>query len=327
MLRKFAVITIGGATKDIVFETGEGEIIANPKDLTRQKLLAFEYGAKILSEGVFVGYGGGGSNAALSLAKLGLKVGACLRVGRDHDAEEIISRLRKARVNLRFIQKDPSKITGFSFLVISTKTKDHLAFLCRMANDNLKVEKLEPAEWFYLSSLTGQNWSRNSSAVLKLILKNKTKLAWNPGETQLKAGRRGLNPLLKKTDLLILNKDEAIELVLSDRGKFKKINEVASLLKIIKSWIPGIVAISQGGKGASAFDGQKIYHEPATKKKVADTTGAGDAFGSSLLAGLIFYRNNLKKALKFAIINSGSVVSVRGAQNGLLTRKEIEKIL
>ena len=40
-------ITIGGATEDITFYTTEGVVIDNSKDLLRQKLLAFEYGAKI----------------------------------------------------------------------------------------------------------------------------------------------------------------------------------------------------------------------------------------------------------------------------------------
>ena len=44
---KYDIITIGGATEDITFYTSEGVLINNKKDLTNQKLLAFEYGAKV----------------------------------------------------------------------------------------------------------------------------------------------------------------------------------------------------------------------------------------------------------------------------------------
>ena len=36
---KYDVITIGGATEDITFYTKEGMLIANRKDISRQKLL------------------------------------------------------------------------------------------------------------------------------------------------------------------------------------------------------------------------------------------------------------------------------------------------
>jgi len=44
---KYQIITIGGATRDITFFTKEGILIDNHRDVLRQKLLAFEYGAKI----------------------------------------------------------------------------------------------------------------------------------------------------------------------------------------------------------------------------------------------------------------------------------------
>ena len=56
----YDMITIGGATEDITFYTAEGLLINNKKDLTKQKLLAFEYGAKIKIDKSFSGFGGGG---------------------------------------------------------------------------------------------------------------------------------------------------------------------------------------------------------------------------------------------------------------------------
>jgi len=56
-----------------------------------------------------------------------------------------------------------------------------------------------------------------------------------------------------------------------------------------------------------------------------DATGAGDAFGSAFVGGYILNNGDLEIALKFGIINSGSVISKYGAENGILRRKEIER--
>ena len=44
---KYDIIAIGGAVEDITFYTNEGVLLDNQKNLFKQKLLAFEYGAKI----------------------------------------------------------------------------------------------------------------------------------------------------------------------------------------------------------------------------------------------------------------------------------------
>jgi sugar/nucleoside kinase (ribokinase family) len=57
-----------------------------------------------------------------------------------------------------------------------------------------------------------------------------------------------------------------------------------------------------------------------------DTAGAGDAFGSTFVAGLQIFHFDLVKALRLATINSGSVVSRVGAQVGLLHREALLKL-
>ena len=57
-----------------------------------------------------------------------------------------------------------------------------------------------------------------------------------------------------------------------------------------------------------------------------DTTGLGDAFGSSLVAGLELYNHDIKKALYLATANAASVLSQQGAQNGLLTVQDLKTL-
>lgn len=80
---QYDVITIGGATEDIIFYTKEGILIDNKQNLTKQKLLAFEYGAKIKIDKTFFGFGGGGANTAVSFSRFGFKTAVLTAIGDD----------------------------------------------------------------------------------------------------------------------------------------------------------------------------------------------------------------------------------------------------
>jgi sugar/nucleoside kinase (ribokinase family) len=85
------------------------------------------------------------------------------------------------------------------------------------------------------------------------------------------------------------------------------------------------LVITDGAKGARIWLRGKMHYQPSLSKKVVDTTGAGDSFCSSFLAGYIFYCGNILKALKLAALNSAYNLTGIGAQDPLLTRKEAEK--
>lgn len=328
---KYDVITIGGATEDITFFTKEGLMVANREDILRQKLLAFEYGTKIKIDSSRYTFGGGAANAAICLSALGLKVASVISIGDDERGRKILGNLKKHNIDTKFVQKNQNMESGFSFLLIG-QNHEHIVFSNRAANNELKIKSyqlnfLKDTKWIYLSSLSGE-WKEDLENIFKI---KETKIAWNPGHVQLAAGAGSIKKYLAETDLLILNKDEAIELVVSDKEyknkPIKFLNNIENLLKIIKSWCAGLVVITNGGYGTDVYDGAKIYRQPAIRaKKVADTTGVGDAFGSSFLAGLQIYDGNIKKALLLAAKNSSSVVTKQGAQNGLLTIKDFKKL-
>lgn len=329
-MKKFKVVSIGGATRDIIYYTSEGRIFRTPEDLVRQKMIAFEYGAKLIADEVLYGLGGGGCNTAICLARLGLKAANIVAVGPDKEGEAILRNLKKERVDTQFVKVNNKSATGFSFFAIDSRSKEHVAFLYRGANDQLEIKKGElgriNTDWFYVSSLSGKKWWNISERILETVKKKKVKLAWNPGETQLRAGKKGLNKLLKYCHILILNKDESIELILNAKGKIKGINDPRVILRTILKWGPKIFVLTNGRKGAYAYDGKKIYFSPIHDSKVVDTTGAGDCFGSSFLAGLIIFKGDIKRAIKLGIRNTSSLVTKPGAQNGLLYKKDLKKI-
>lgn len=330
-MSRTAVVTIGGATRDIIFVSHEGEVIHTPHDLTRQKLLAFESGAKILSDKAFFTTGGGGCNAAVTLAKLGIGVAAHVRLGTDNKGEEVMTSLAEAGVQTSLVVREKTDSTGFSFILASSKQREHIAFLYRGVNNNLAVnapaiKRLRP-RWLYLSSLSGKTWKANMRKIQSLVRSGSMKLMWNPGVTQLAIGYAGLAPLLRLTDVLSVNTDEAIEIVLKRHGKIPDITKPAVLAKKLHTWGPKIVIITAGRRGAYAYDGKTLYHLPIRSTKVVDTTGAGDCFGASFVAGQLLFKGDIKKSMRLGVINTSFLVQELGAERGLITKRQALKYL
>ncbi|GAF96321.1 unnamed protein product, partial [marine sediment metagenome] len=150
------------------------------------------------------------------------------------------------------------------------------------------------------------------------------------GAKQLQAGWQELKEILKLTKILTLNKDEAIELILSHPAQTGGMSQelpsqkCEDLIKTLVSWGPEIVIITVGKDGAYVGDKENVYYAPVSMLKRVETTGVGDAFGSGFLAGFIA-TGDIKEALKWGIANSGNVVGFYGAQDELLTKKEIKK--
>ena len=329
----FDITTIGGATRDITFLTDKGRIIKTPENLTEQAVFAFEYGAKIRSSDVYFNFGGGACNTAVTFANLGIRSAANCCVGNDDDGNSILRNLKKVGVDTSLVQTDAELKTGFSLVVVNRKKKvggDRVIFAYRGANErlNIKRENINKSRWIYLTSVAG-NWKSGLNEIKKAVENCLIKLAWNPGAAQIRTGKKGLESLLKKTELLILNKDEAIEFVQSDKSvklDLDEMNNPAVLSKTIGKFGPSATVVTDGKNGAYLFTGGSVLYSKATSKDRVDTTGAGDSFGSALVGGYIL-TNNFETALKYGIINSGSVVNEYGAQNGILDRRRIEKKL
>jgi sugar/nucleoside kinase (ribokinase family) len=147
-------------------------------------------------------------------------------------------------------------------------------------------------------------------------------LAFQPGTFQMKVGAERLKRIYRRSAILILNREEA---VLVGKGKRDDINDLFDHLHALG---PQVVVITDGPAGAYASDGvQRLKMPPYPDPKPPfERTGAGDAFAATFVAaaakGL-----SLEDALRWAPINSMSVVQKVGAQAGLLKEKELLQLL
>ncbi|MBU4481972.1 carbohydrate kinase family protein [Patescibacteria group bacterium] len=340
--KSLKILTIGGAVQDFTLQTDRGVVIDNAQNITQQKLVGFEFGAKINIKNADFTFGGGATNSAVSLAKLDNTVSALICVGRDILGDEIIRNLKDHKVRIELIQRSDLASGVTVVLKNSNFNKEHVLFTSRGANSDLKINteflprhgranKLN-FDMIYLTSLSSKKFKSNIAKIFRfkrdlaklLARKNKiVKLAWNPGNLQIKMGLSGLRFYLKETDIFIVNKDEAIEICLEYKNKIR-LNNIRELLKILSEYCQGVVVITNGYKGAYAIYNKKIYYSESCNVKVTDTTGVGDAFGSTFSWALLITGYDIQKSLKFAIKNACSVLQKTGAQNGLLSVKDLK---
>lgn len=327
---KYDFITIGGATLDIAFFTDKGILLDNKKDLLRQRLLAFEYGAKIKVDHFANLFGGGAANAAVNLTGLGFRTAIIAEIGSDETGRKILHNLKSRGVASSFIKTNRRVDSGLSFIII-TESGERVIFTHRGANDSLSLNDsdlrfLENTDNIYLASLTG-SWLGDLKKIFSLDGK---RIFWNPGEAQYEKGLKSLAPFLRKTYCLMLNRDEALALVSGDKKFANKkrswFNDENNLLQAVKSYGPEVIVITDGVNGAYFYDGSKIHHQKTVReRKYVDSTGIGDAYNSTFAAGLVITGGNIAESAYLASKNAASKIAHLGAQNGLLTKKELLK--
>ena len=143
--------------------------------------------------------------------------------------------------------------------------------------------------------------------------KNNIKLAFNPSNYLCNQRMPYLKKLISNTNILILNDEEAQLLV----GKLSQ----DKLLKALHVFGPQIVVITLGKKGAIASDKKYFYSVKPPKVKVAETAGAGDAFASGFVTGII-KKNNVEFGLKLGTVSAVGCISEYGAKNGIPSFKQ-----
>lgn len=336
MAQAFDVVTVGSLIRDITMFTTQGRVFKTPENLTAQRVIGFEYGAKVKIANAYFGSGGGAGNAAVAFQSLGLRAAVISRVGADAEGAHLCNDLRRHGVGTNFLQYDERQHTALSCIVASSRGEhDHVVLVYRGASAGLRIEtpilsRVRP-RWFYVTALCGDTWQANVRQIFSAASRTGAKVSWNPGGEQLAAGRRALERYLRNTTVLQLNKDEAIELVLSGITLGKRnpsfLNRPLYLLNILSDWGPKVVVITDGERGAYALADGKVYRQKSLRRKVVDTTGVGDAFGAAFVAGLMASKGKVTEALRWGVVNSANVLSEVGAQQGILSKPELMRQL
>lgn len=322
----FDVITFGSAVRDLFVKSKEFKTLESKKFVTNQGL-CLDLGSKIKVDQIFFSSGGGGTNSAATFSKQGFKAAYVGKIGNDPGGQSIKQELEELGIKT-FLSLDKDKHTPYS-IILSVSARGRTILVYRGASHELEKKDIPfnpptgeagklKTKWFYISGLSGKS-AKTLVPIVNFAKKNKIKIALNPGAAQLKLGLKKLKAVLLNVDVLILNQEEAARLADLPFAKEKKI------FKKLDKHVQGIVVMTKGPKGVNVSDGKYIYQAGIFKeKKHIDRTGAGDAFGSGFVAGLI-RSNKVEEAIRSGTANSASIVEHFGAKNGILSKSQILK--
>lgn len=347
-MKKPKIFTIGGATFDIFVQAEDQSIMSITTPDSFKKWLSFPHGAKVKVRQIFESFGGGATNTAVTFARQGLDVSFVGTVGEEY-GDKVFANLKKEHVDLRYAVVSKEDKTGFS-VIISTFDGDRTVLAYGGANrfftaGNLPLEALKKADWIFLNHLAEDKGDIPAELIKLLKTHPQIKLAWNPGHEQIVQGVKRWKELLRRTEILFVNKEEAAAFSRVDylpaglkkedpryhvgnHGHFLPpyADDVGPILKFFAEQGVKTVVITDGRNGSQATDGRSHYFCPVVTHKRVDTLGAGDAYASGFTTARI-NRLPLKTALLYGTLNAGSCVMNPGAQGGLMTKKEMEQAL
>ncbi|MDQ5962016.1 MAG: ribokinase [Patescibacteria group bacterium] len=315
--KKYDVVAIGDIVTDAFIKLKDANVHCkiNQEDCE----LCVRFGDKVPFESVeIVKAVGNCANAAVSASRLGLSSALMSTVGNDQNGTECLEELTKNGVAIDYMSTNNDYPTNYHYVlwydVERTILVNHAPFPYSLPK-NFVAPK-----WIYLTSM-GEN-SKDFHKVIADFVKAhpETKLAFQPGTFQMKLGVDALKPIYECSEIFFCNVEEAKRILKVET------REPLELMKALMALGPKNIVLTDGINGAYAYDGTHAWFMPIYPHTPFERTGAGDAYASTIVSVLALGKT-LDEALRWAPINSMSVVQQVGAQKGLLSRQKLEEYL
>lgn len=312
----FDIITVGESLRDIFYLIDEATL-----NCTIEKtrcLLCFEYAEKIpIKHIVKVPAAGNSANAAVGATRLGLRASLVTWIGNDHAGKHVQETLKAEGVDLQHLVIDKKHPTSEATILVFKGERTQLVNFQPRA---YRLPQLPRTACIYYSAVGASHDTLDRMIVQELKRHVNTHFVFQPGTTHIRRGLTTMLPLIKKSSIFILNKDEAHELL----GDGERV--VRNLLESFTQLGAQTAVITDGANGADAFDGTEHWHMPVFPGAPVEMTGAGDSFAVGMTVAML-KGESLSTALRWGTANSWSVIREIGPQKGLLNAHGMKRIL
>ena len=307
----YDVVTFGSATVDVFAQTSDSDAIRMCTENGCEDLLAYHPGDKVLLEDLHVDIGGGGTNTAATLKRLGHAVAYAGCVGRDDHAGDVLSWL--AETDIPFVGTRTDAPQNTSIILDSHKLQDRSILVYRGSSDRLVFDDLDleslHATWWYFPSMLGESY-QSMKRLLRYANERGIAVAVNPSSYQTQHGLDELREVFDRIDVVVRRRRDEFDAE-EDEDDEEGGAEGAE-----------IVVVTEGSFGASMLYADTIYHVESRAHDVVETTGAGDCFASSVVGALIAGLS-VPDALRAASVNAENLIMHVGAKHGLLSLAQI----
>ncbi len=256
-------------------------------------------------------YGGVGANICYSLALLGNE--PVLVAAAGPDAVVYLEKLAHDGVNISHMFE--SKLPTASFCVMTDGEQNQIGGFYPGAMSDARTLTFEPWKDTNPVIVVAPHFPDAMRRQVVECQRWGLRLCYDPGQQVANLPGEDLAAGVRAAEILILNEYELA--MLSDKAKM----DVAT----IKQTVP--VVITTLGKKGSVIEGARIPESItvgiAKPKQVADPTGAGDAFRSGFLHGLV--RGwDLKAAAQLGAVTAAYAIESAGTQNHRFTLETVK---
>ena len=312
MAKMLDLITIGDPTIDTFLKIHDAHLALTLQP--GQTQICIDYADKIPVDELHRSIGGSCVNAGVAAARLGLRVGVYGVTGADAEGDSIRSDLAGEGVDTSLMALDHRHTTNASTALVYRG--ERTLFVWHQPR-SYRLPELPRAAWIYATSVgpRGAAVNRLHKALSSHLERNPCRLAFSPGTHQLRMGAGALSPLLKMSDLLLLNRHEARELTHEE-------DQPKALLEALHRLGPKTVVMTDGTHGSYAFDGDLHLRTGVLRVPVVDRTGAGDGYAATVVVALQVGRP-LAVAMAWGTVQAAHVVGAFGATPGLLRRRRL----
>lgn len=279
--------------------------------------------------------GGSAANTIYGLAKLGVKTGFIGVVGDDAEGKILLQDFQKVEVDTSQIRVKPGAKTG-SVLCLSDRQGKRSLYVLPGANnlltmDDLDLTYINQAGMLHLSSFADDRQFKISLELMDR-LELLTKLSSTPGAIYAQKELKTLAPILNKTHILFTNQDEIRQMTGEDiiAGAETCLKQgcniiVVTLGKGMRLKLGKEISRREANAICYIRDAENEYLVKTTRRNTipeVDTTGAGDAFATGFLYGLLNGKE-LVECGRLGDIAAQFSISKVGAREGLPTLVEL----
>ena len=310
---KYDFVAIGDVTTDCFIKLKEAEELTNHGVLE----LCMPFGTKLPFESATeVVAVGNAANAAVGVARVGLKSALVAHVGGDQNGKNCLAALTERGVSTEYVAIHNEMRTNYHYVL--QHGAERTILIKHEAYPYALPAFSEPPLWLYVTSLP-EGTLEYQKAIAKYAKDNNVKLAFQPGTYQLEMTDE-LKDMYAVSEIFFCNKEEAQGILKTEEGDIKK------LMEGIKTMGPKIVVVTDGRNGSNILESDgsawhlPMYPDPAPP---VSRTGAGDATACTTVAYLI---KGLapRDALARGLINSAAGVQAIHVQLGTLTDADVE---
>ncbi len=265
----------------------------NPDLILRNYSSFPELGKEVVVEDCVLTMGSATAICAMGLAKLGNRVRFVTKVGPDTYGDFCTDILKKAGIDVSYVEHDPATKTGITVSVSSPRDRALVTYLGAMGvfdGSGVTPEVFEGCDHLHMSSYFLQTGLRPHFArLMRMARAQGLTTSIDPGFDPSETWAADLRETLREADVFFPNEVEL-------RGVTGEADEESAVRSLANGRTLTIAKL--GSRGCLTFVDDRIYKQGPFPVKPVDTTGAGDTFNAGFLHAWL-RRQPIEQCLRF----------------------------